>query len=36
MKGKLDVSSAESHIPPHFLISRDSAQFTLEWWELSV
>lgn len=36
MKGKLDVSSAEPHIPLHFLISRDSAQLTLGWWELSV
>lgn len=36
MKGKLDVSSAEPRIPLHFLISRDSAQLTLGWWELSV
>lgn len=28
MKGKLDVSNEDSHIPLHFLIIRYAAQFT--------
>lgn len=28
MKGKLDVSNEESHIPLHFLIIKEAAQFT--------